>query len=65
MRERSRSTEQALERTAASERELEEILSRAVQLPGVRELQELMARVPRVPAEPVKPAIRYATGANS
>ncbi len=47
------------------QRELEDMLRRAIQLPGVRDLEELVARIPRVKTEPVKPAIRYAVGANS
>ncbi|TFE69340.1 hypothetical protein A7Q09_05465 [Methylacidiphilum sp. Yel] len=47
------------------QRELEDMLQRAIQLSGVSDLEELVARIPRVKTEPVKPAIRYAVGANS
>jgi len=47
------------------QQELEDMLRRALQLPGVRDLEELVARIPRVETEPVKPAIRYGVGANS
>jgi hypothetical protein len=65
MSEQAPTTDEKPDTSSVSQRELEEILHRAGRLPGVREMQELLERIPRVPSEPVKPALRYGSGANS
>jgi len=54
----------AVENTEEADPELDEIIRRAKEHPGVIELMELLAKVPRVPAGPVKLMFRYSTDTN-